>query len=74
MRIIREKCGMVNLITNANICANGIAVSIRTVDDMPEFFMQVGKAIHSYLGLKSVYAYAYVSDWFLRTRMGKYLI
>ena len=64
---------MVNLITNANICANGIAVSIRTVDDVPPLFMQVGTAIHSYLGLKAVHAFAYASDWFLRTRMGKHL-
>ena len=73
VRTDREKCGMANVITNANICANGIAVSISTVRGVPPLFMHVGGAIHSYLGLKAVRAFAGASAWFLRTRMGERL-
>ena len=74
VRTDREKCGMANVVTDANICANGIAVSISTLfNSVPPLFMQVGTAIHSYLGLKAVHAFACASAWFLRTRMGERL-
>ena len=73
VRTDREECGMVNLITDANICANGIAVSISTVRGVPPLFMQVGTAIHRCLGLKAVHAFARASAWVLRTRMGERL-
>lgn len=48
-----ETCKVINLITNVNIIADQVAVSIRTVGDFPDEIIEMGEAIYVQQGFEA---------------------